>query len=406
MFGNGVVVPFLVIYLHNVRGISLGLAGSIAAANGLAALVSGPAAGTLADRLGARTTLVGALVLMTVSFSLFPLIHEAWHAFLLNGLAGFGSGAFWPSQGALLSSLTPPPRRPAAFAQQRVTMNLGVGLGGLAGGLIARTGDPASFTVLFLLDAATFLAFVGVLSRVPRPARADASSSADVRLGGYREVFRNRAFLGVLLLNVALTGAGIAPLVELLPVFAKNQASVSERGIGLVFFLNTLAIVVAQLPIAKLEEGRRRMRAVAHLCLIWAASWLVVLATGLWLRAGAATALLGFALLVFAIGECLHGPIWGPIVADLAPARLTGRYMALSSLSWTFGFMIGPAAGGFILGAEPYALWPVCAAACLAAGAYALALEQRLPPDVRRTPRPAQAVPAALPEGVAAGSSG
>jgi len=42
MFGNGVVVPFLVIYLHNVRGISLGLAGTIAATNGLAALVSGP----------------------------------------------------------------------------------------------------------------------------------------------------------------------------------------------------------------------------------------------------------------------------------------------------------------------------------------------------------------------------
>ena len=45
MFGNGVIVPFLIIYLHNVRGISLGLAGSIAAANGLAALVSGPIAG-------------------------------------------------------------------------------------------------------------------------------------------------------------------------------------------------------------------------------------------------------------------------------------------------------------------------------------------------------------------------
>ena len=87
MFGNGVVVPFLVIYLHNVRGISLGLAGTIAATNALAALVSGPIAGSLADRIGARTTLVGALVVMAGAFSLFPLIHSAWHAFLLNALA-------------------------------------------------------------------------------------------------------------------------------------------------------------------------------------------------------------------------------------------------------------------------------------------------------------------------------
>src|SRR5919197_6514449 len=69
MFGNGVVVPFLVIYLHNVRGISLGLAGSIAATNALVALVSGPIAGSLADRIGTRTTLIASLVVMTGAFS-------------------------------------------------------------------------------------------------------------------------------------------------------------------------------------------------------------------------------------------------------------------------------------------------------------------------------------------------
>ena len=104
---------------------------------------------------------------MTVAFALFPLITTAWHAFLLNALAGTGSGAFWPSQGTLLSALTPADRRPAAFAQQRVTMNLGIGLGGLVGGLIASTSDPSSFTVLFAVDAATFLVFAAILTRIP-----------------------------------------------------------------------------------------------------------------------------------------------------------------------------------------------------------------------------------------------
>ena len=40
-FGNGIVVPFLIIYLHNVRGVSLGIAGLVAAPNSLFALVSG-----------------------------------------------------------------------------------------------------------------------------------------------------------------------------------------------------------------------------------------------------------------------------------------------------------------------------------------------------------------------------
>src|SRR5205823_5894215 len=40
-FGNGIVLPFLIIYLHNVRGISLGLAGLAAAVNSTAAFTSG-----------------------------------------------------------------------------------------------------------------------------------------------------------------------------------------------------------------------------------------------------------------------------------------------------------------------------------------------------------------------------
>ncbi len=384
MFGNGVVVPFLVIYLHNVRDISLGLAGTIAATNGLAALISGPIAGALADRIGARTTLVAALVVMAAAFSLFPLIHQAWHAFLLNALAGVGSGAFWPSQGTLLSALTPPERRPAAFAQQRVTMNLGIGLGGLVGGLIASTSNPSSFTLLFIVDAATFLVFALILTRVPSPPREEAP--AHEPRGGYRTVLRDRPFVSFIALNTIFIAASIALFSELFPVFAKNQASVSEREIGLVFFLNTLLIVLIQLPAAKFQEGKRRMSALAVMGVLWAATWLLVLVGGLWLQAGAATVLFAFAFAVFALGECLHGTVQGPLVSDLAPRRLLGRYMAMSSSSWQVGFIIGPAGGGFVLQAQPYALWPVAAAVCLAGGAWALMLERSLPRSVRNTP--------------------
>ena len=41
MFGNGVIGPFLIIYLHNVRGISLGVAGLVVATDSLAAFASG-----------------------------------------------------------------------------------------------------------------------------------------------------------------------------------------------------------------------------------------------------------------------------------------------------------------------------------------------------------------------------
>jgi MFS family permease len=384
MFGNGVIVPFLIIYLHNVRGISLGIAGLIAASNSLAALVSGPLAGSLADRIGARQTLLAALVVMAGSFAMFPLIRDPWHAFALNALAGVGSGAFWPSQGALLTALTPRPRRHAAFAQQRVTMNLGIGLGAVVGGLIATTSEPSSFTVLFLLDAATFLVFAGILTQIPNPAREPRAPER--RPEGYGTVLRDRPFMSFIVLNTVFIAVSIALMSEFFPVFAKNEAGVTESGIGLIFFFNTLLIVILQLPIAKLQEGRRRMKALAGMAVLFAVSWLIVLAGGLWFEAMAATAVFACAFLIFAVGECLHGTVQGPLVSDLAPRRLLGRYMALSSSSWQVAFVIAPASGGFILQAEPFALWPIAAAICLAGGAWALVLERRLPRDFRRTP--------------------
>ena len=143
MFGNGVIGPFLIIYLHNVRGISLGIAGLVVASGSLAAFASGFVGGALSDRLGPRVVLSGALVLAAVAFALFPLIRETWQAFALNLLVGVATGAFWPSQSTLLSSLTPPGRRHAAFAQQRMTMNVGFALGALVAGAIARTAHPS-----------------------------------------------------------------------------------------------------------------------------------------------------------------------------------------------------------------------------------------------------------------------
>jgi predicted MFS family arabinose efflux permease len=381
--GHGLAFPFIVIYLHNVRGFSLATAGLVLATTGAVSLLAGPGVGIVVDRIGGRAALAAALVLLAIGFGLYPLIEEPWHAFGAAAVAGLGNAGFWPSQSALLAGLTSPARRHGAFALQRVTRNLGLGLGGVAGGLIATTADPTSFTVLFLLDAATFLVFVGMLALVPTPEipRGDDALAAS----RYADVLRDRVFLGIVFLNVLFVTAGYAQF-ELLPVFAKNEAGVSEKGIGLIFLVNSLVITLAQLPLAKALEGRRRMAALAFMCVLWASSWAIVFLGGLRLEELAAAIAFGLAGIVFGLGECFQGPVQGALVADLAPPRLRGRYMAVSTISWDIGFIIGPAVGGFVLGAEPLALWPLAGVICLLAGAGSLALEPRLPRNLRLTP--------------------
>jgi MFS family permease len=388
-FGNGVVLPFTFIYLHNVRDIGLGTAGLVLGTNAGVSLVAGPLSGVLVDRVGGKRTLAAALAFLTVGYGGYAFVHHPWQGFATAAITGVGNGAFWPAQSTLIAALVTAEKRTPAFAMQRVVMNLGIGLGAMAGGLIASTSHPGSFEALFLLDAVTFVVYVVVLATlVPEPGHHRRAS--DAPRGGYVAVLRNRPFLAVIGVNTVFIFAGFAGL-DLLPVYAKNHAAVGERAIGIVFLVNTLVIVVLQLPIARLIGGHRRMRALALLGLVWALAWGLVPIGGVWLAGLTATVLFAVATSVFAIGECLHGSVQAPLVVDLAEPALLGRYMALSALSWQIGFTVGPAVGGFALAAAPHGTWLAAAAICVANGGLALALERRLPLQARRTPLAAAA---------------
>jgi MFS family permease len=260
-------------------------------------------------------------------------------------------------------------------------MNLGAAVGGVVAGLIASVAHPGSFTVLFVVNCATFVAYVLVLVRVPTP-----ELHPERARGSWRTVARDRTFVAYTALNAAFMTAAISLMIELLPAFGKNVTHLSEQEVGVIFALDAVGIVVFQLPIAKLVQGRRRMRGLAAMGLVWAVSMLMVWAAGAWTTATLAAAVLAAAMVVFAVGECLHGAIHAPLGVDLAPPQLVGRYLALASLSWQVGWIIGPAAGGFVLGHAPLALWPCAAAVNLLCAGWAIALERRLPEHVRVTP--------------------
>src|SRR5205807_1399266 len=81
------------------------------------------------------------------------------------------------------------------------------------------------------------------------------------------------------------------------------------------------------------------------------------------------TGILAGVAIVFAIGEIAHILVLGPLVADMAPAHLLGRYLSLYSLTFTGSLALGPAIGGFLLQTNPDAIWWGGALAAVLAGA-------------------------------------
>jgi MFS family permease len=185
-------------------------------------------------------------------------------------------------------------------------------------------------------------------------------------------------------LNFLFVAAVVSLLNSAFPVFARNEVGLNEDAIGALFLLNSATIIVFQLPTARGVEGHRRMRGLALMGLLFALCWSLVLAGAL---IGPALLLVGAGIIAMSFGECLYDSIQGPLVADLARPALLTRYMAVTGFSWQLGFIVGPAAAGLILAAEPYALWPLTSAVCVVGAVCALVLEPALPPGVRVTTR-------------------
>ena len=378
--GYGAVLPFEVIYLHNGRGFPLGVAGLVVGlVTGVAVLIS-PLAGPLIDRFGARATATGAGVALAAGYAGLAFAHSPLQAFAAAAFAGIGNGALNPSQSTLLAVLAPADIRHRVTAVSRVASNAGIGLGSALGGLVAGFG-LSGFILLFLANAVTYLIYVFVLVAVVRN-----EVRPEPIAGGYRVVLRDRAFIHLALTNVAIIGVGWGVFTWLMPPYAEEQIGLSTRLIGLLLLANAVTVVIAQVPVARFAEGRRRVVMMALAASIFVLACLLVVAAGL--RTDIAYPTLIAASIAVAVGECFHTTALMPLVADLAPTSLRGRYMAAIGLSWWIGLALAPTLGTQVLSLSP--LRAFLASGVIAAGAAvsALALERRLPEEVRLTPRP------------------
>jgi MFS family permease len=378
--GYGAVLPFEVIYLHDGRGFSLGVAGLVVGLVTGAAVLISPLAGPLIDRFGARATATGAGVALAAGYAGLAFAHSPAQAFAAAALAGIGNGALNPSQSTLLAALSSSDIRHRVTAVSRVASNAGIGIGSALGGLVAGYGLNG-FVLLFLANALTYLIYVFVLVAVVRH-----EVRPEPIAGGYRLVLRDRAFMHLALTNAAIIGVGWGVFTWLMPPYAQEQIGLSTRLIGLLLLANAVTVVIAQVPVARFAEGRRRVVMMALAASIFVFACLLVVTAGI--RPEMAYPVLIAASIAVAVGECFHTTALMPLVADLAPASLRGRYMAAIGLSWWVGLALAPTLGTQVLSLSPMAAFLASAAVAAVAALSALALERRLPDEARLTPRP------------------
>jgi MFS family permease len=386
-FGYGLVLPFEIIYLHQIRGFPTSTAGLVLAATmGMSAIVT-PPTGALLDRYSAKAIVVAGSLASALGYAGFAFVEHPWEAFACSVVSGAGLGAAGTANRTLVVRLVTPEQRAAAFALNRVAGNFGIGLGAtVAGFVVAAAQRLSSFQILYFFDAVTYAGFaLIVLAAVPSP-RAMTVAATDAHGTGFRAVARDRLFLTVIAANIVLVVVGHTLFSNILPPFATAHTPVGPAEIGIIVLVNTSFIVIAQIPAVRVVARMRRTHAFALTSALFAVSLLAVLPATLIHSALAATSLLVGVAIVFALGEIAHILVLGPLVADMAPAHLLGRYLSLYSLTFTLSLAIGPAIGGLLLNTAPDAIWWGGAVAAVLAGTVLLRLGDRIPDPLHEAP--------------------
>ncbi|MEG3632051.1 MFS transporter [Streptomyces poriticola] len=347
-FGLGFTVPYLYVYVAQVRGLGSVTAGLVLAVFAVAALVVLPFAGRAIVRRGPQPVLLAALVTAAVGALSLGVSGQAGTVLLSAAALGAGQAVMQPALATMIVDCSTAETRSRAFAMQFFLQNLGLGVGGLIGGHLVDTSSAASFTLLFAIEAAMFLVLVVVMAtvRMPHAPRVGAAPGQSAK-GSWKRLLGDRAMVQLCVLGFVLFFACYGQFESGLSAYGVEAAGISTSALGTALAANTLVIVIAQFAVLRFVERRKRTRVIAAVGLIWAVAWAVAGYAGLGHGSQAmATAAFISTYALFGLGEAMLSPTVAPLVADLAPTGMAGQYNSAFALVKQLALAVGPAVGG------------------------------------------------------------
>jgi MFS family permease len=354
-FGLGFTVPYLYVYVAQVRALGAMTAGLVLAVFAVAALVVLPFAGRAIVRRGPLPVLIAALITAAVGALSLGLASSAASVLASAAVLGAGQAVMQPALATMIVDCSTAATRSRDFAMQFFLQNLGLGIGGLIGGHLVDAERAASFTLLFSIEAAMFLLLVVIMATVRMPHAPNVGTAApSAGRASWKHLLGNRAMVQLCVLGFVLFFACYGQFESGLSAYGVEAAGISTSALGTALAANTMMIVVAQFAVLKFVERRRRSRVIATVGLIWAVAWAAAASAGLGHSSRTmATAAFVSTYALFGLGEAMLSPTLAPLVADLAPTGMAGQYNSAFALVKQLALAVGPAVGGPLAASLP-----------------------------------------------------
>ncbi|MFE9687630.1 MFS transporter [Streptomyces sp. NPDC006285] len=375
----GFAYPFLAYHLAS-RGVEGTWASIVLALFGAGWLTGQFVCGAAADRIGRRTTLVGAMAAATLVFSVLAQTRGLTGLALCAFLGGICYDAPRPIVSALIADSVPDePTRAKIAGWRHFAVNLGAACTGAAGGLLAESVGTAP---LFWANAVACALFAAAALRF-LPATANTSTPGG---GYYRAAFTDVCLLLLWLVSVCAL-IPVAALYSVLPVMmVEDHLPASAYGMSQV--AGAIAVLVLS-PLLNPYLARRASGDVPMVGLLALSA--VILGVGMG-SAGLTSHPVGYAAaVVIAVpGEIIAFVAAANVVNLIAPAHSRGLYAGIWGTTLAVAVIGAPLLAGWALHTTGHGGVTLALTACGVTGAAACLPLAAL---VHRRPAPTNAVP-------------
>jgi MFS family permease len=338
------VVPFLVLYVTKELKASMTEASAVLLVYAAGSLITAPLSGRLSDRLGPPFVMKLSLSASGGLLLLMSWARDLWLFAILAFFTAIASEAFRPASMVFAGSVAPEKKR-QAFALNRLAINLGMSIGPALGGVLAYYHFPAIFWVdgLTAMAAALWMIFTKLGLQAAAPALQSRAPQTPIW-----RALQDRLLLFTLLAIFPVIFAFMQHNGPV-PIFMVNGLGLTEADYGLSITVNTVLIVLFEVPLTSLLAAwpNRLLLSVGAL-LVGLGIGGFALVSGFWGCVGA--------VIFWTFGEMLLFPAMSAHISEIAPKEKQGEYMGYYSMVFALAFLLGPPVGVLLYSYLPPAL--------------------------------------------------
>ncbi|HEX6567410.1 MAG TPA: MFS transporter [Chthoniobacterales bacterium] len=339
LIGFGMIIPILPLYAKSFQAAEWQI-GLLLACYSFMQFLASPVLGSISDRIGRKPVLLVSLIGSAIGYAVMASAASLTMLFIARIIAGI-CGASVGTAAAYIADITPPENRSRRMGLIGAAFGVGFVLGPAIGGILSQFWTKGPF---WFGAGLAFLNAIAVLLILPEPEKHVKRSEAAIPAGTDVVDQTGRGGIPILVVTYFVAIAGFAIVTMIYPQVLDRRFSLTPAQISLVFvFLGLVGAFIQGGAIGRMARRFGDYKLAAAGLLLMAISMVIMpFAHNMPL----------FLLFTFglAAGNSLAQPTLMAMASRLAASTAQGRVIGTVQSAGSLGRVVGPSAGGFMLG--------------------------------------------------------